>query len=359
MRTTTTVRRWKALGGVTAATLMLAACGGGQGSNGTDGTNGTDPDGEPVAASAEPSMFCGEECQEQLELEADPASIECSVGVSWNSAAHPYGARHTQEIPQFARSVFPGMQVSVGDGQGDSTTQSSQVDDMVAQGIDVLIISPADASALAGAVDRAKEAGVQVVAADRAVDTEVATTVGSDNVEAGEVSGQAVVDLLDGSGTVVELAGSLGASPTIDRGAGFRTVVEGSGVEIIGSQTANYDRAEGLRVMEDFLQRFGSGQIDAVYAHNDQMAFGAIQAIEEAGRSDEILVVGIDAEQGALEAVQEGTYAATVAYPAVVQESTLAAAKLCAGEDVDERIVLDSTLIDSSNVEEFFDRPAQ
>lgn len=318
-----------------------------------------EPQNEASGDELAPSIYCGEECQAQLALEADPDTIECKVGVSWSSASFPYGAKSTTQIPEFASEFLPSMDITVADGQGDATTQSGQIDDMIAQSIDVLIVSPQDASALAGVVDRAKDAGIKVIAADRSVDTEVDTYIGSDNVEAGEVAGAAVVHAFPNGARVVELAGSLGASPTIDRGEGFRTAIEDSSIEIIDSQSADYDRTEGLQVMEDLLQRFGSGQIDAVYTHNDQMSFGAIQAITEAGRDGEIAVFGIDGESGALDMIQQGTYAATVGYPLVVKESVLAAAKLCAGEDVDERIVLDSTLINADNVEEYLGRAPQ
>lgn len=306
-----------------------------------------------------PSVYCGDECQTQLAIAASPDSIECSVGVSWSSASFPYGAKSTAQIPEFAGKFVPNMKVAVADGQGDATTQSGQIDDMVAQGIDVLIVSPQDASALAGAVGRAKAAGIAVIAADRSVDTAVDTYIGSDNVEAGRVAGAAVVAAHPEGARVVELAGSLAASPTIDRGNGFRDAIAGSPIEIIASQSADYDRAQGLKVMEDLLQRFGTGQIDAVYAHNDQMAFGAIQAITEAGRADEIAVYGVDGESGALDRIKQGTYAATVGYPLVVNESVIAAAKLCAGEPVDPRIVLDSTLIDAANVDDYSANPPQ
>lgn len=306
-----------------------------------------------------PSIYCDEECQEQLALEADPESIECSVGVSWSSASFPYGAKSTTQIPQFAEEFFPNMRVTVSDGQGDATIQSGQVDDMVAQGVDVLIVSPQDSAALGGAVDRAREAGVRVIAADRAVDAEVDTYIGSDNVEAGQAAGEVMMEALPEGARVVELAGSLGASPTIDRSEGFREAIAGSGIEIIDSQTANYDRSEGLQVMEDLLQRFGEGEIDAVFAHNDQMSFGAIQAITEAGREDTIQVFGIDGEERALEMIRDGSYAATVGYPLVVKESVIAGAKLCADEEIDDRIVLDSTPIDSSNLEAYVEEPPQ
>lgn len=342
---------WTALPLAAAVTLALAGCaeGGGQAASANESI------GEELA----PSIYCGDECQTQLALTADPKTIDCPIGVSWSSASFPYGAKSTEQIPEFAKAFFPKMKVTVTDGQGDATTQADQVAQMVTQGIKVLIISPQDAAALAGPVQQAEAAGVQVIAADRQVDAPVATYIGSDNVEAGVVDGKAVVDQLGGTGKVVELAGSLGASPTIARGDGFRTGIEGSGVEIVASQTANYDRADGLKVMEDFLQRYPDGQIQAVYAHNDQMALGAIQAITEANRQEGLKVFSIDGEVDALDAVKDGSMAATVGYPLVVKESVIAAAKLCAGEQVDDRIVLDSTLIDSSNVEQYIDRAPQ
>jgi ribose transport system substrate-binding protein len=242
------------------------------------------------------------------------------------------------------------MSVTVTDGQGDAAIQSGQVDEMVAQGIKVLIISPRDSDALAGAVDRAVAAGVKVIAADRNVNTTVDTYIGSDNVEAGVVSGKNIGAVLGQSGLLVELAGSLGASPTIARGDGLRTGLEGSGVTIVDSQTADYDQAKGLAVMQDLLQKYPSGAINGVYAHNDQMAFGAIQAIKEAGREGEIQVFSIDGEEKALADIQNGSMQSTVGYPLVTRESVIAAAKLCSGEPIDKRITLDSTLINAENV---------
>jgi ribose transport system substrate-binding protein len=314
---------------------------------------------EAVGDKLAPSIYCGDTCQGQLQLKADPAGIDCKVGVSWSSASFPYGAKSTQQIPEFAKAFFPKMNVTVSDGRGDATNQSNQVSEMIAQGIRVLILSPQDANALAGVAKQATAAGIKVIAADRQVNAEVSTYIGSDNEEAGLVDGKAVAQALGGTGSVVELSGSLGASPTIARAAGFRKGIAGSKVEVIASQTANYDRATGLKVMEDLLQRFGTGKIQGVYAHNDQMAFGAIQAIKEAGREGEIKVFGIDGEAEALNLVKDGSYAATVGYPLVVKEATIAAAKLCAGEPLDARIKLDSTLIDNTNVDQYLGKAPQ
>jgi ribose transport system substrate-binding protein len=333
-----------------AVSLLASACTGQ-----TTATSSNEAVGDKLA----PSIYCGETCQGQLQLKADPAGIDCKVGVSWSSASFPYGAKSTQQIPEFAKAFFPKMNVTVSDGRGDATNQSNQVSEMIAQGIKVLILSPQDANALAGVAKQATAAGIKVIAADRQVNAEVSTYIGSDNEEAGLVDGKAVAQTLGGTGSVVELSGSLGASPTIARAAGFRKGISGSKIQIIASQTANYDRATGLKVMEDLLQRFGTGKIQGVYAHNDQMAFGAIQAIKEAGREGEIKVFGIDGEAEALDLVKDGSYAATVGYPLVVKESAIAAAKLCAGEPLDARIKLDSTLIDNTNVDQYLGKAPQ
>ena len=337
---------------VAAASLTLTVSG--CTSTTTTGTSVNEQVGEKLA----PSIYCGDTCKSQLELKASPDSIDCAVGVSWSSASFPYGAKSTKQIPEFAKKFFPNMKVTVGDGQGDASTQANQISDMIASGIKVLIVSPQDADAVAGVVDKATAAGIKVIAADRQVNTDVSTYIGSDNTEAGRVDGKAVVNQLGGKGDVVELSGSLGASPTIARAKGFREGIQGSGVKIIASQTADYDRAAGLKVMEDLLQRFGQGKIQAVYAHNDQMAFGAAQAIKEANRT-EIKIFSIDGEVNALKAVQNGTFAATVGYPLVVKESTIAAAKLCAGESIAPRIELDSTLINKANVETYIGKEPQ
>jgi ribose transport system substrate-binding protein len=342
----------------TVATLGLAVAMATAGCASTDKDGGSASANEQLGDKAEPSIYCGSECQQQLQLSAAPDSIDCSVGVSWSSASFPYGAKSTTQIPEFAKAFFPNMKVTVSDGRGDATTQADQVADMVAKGIKVLIISPQDATALAGAVDKAKAAGVSVIAADRQVATDVSTYIGSDNVEAGLADGKAVVDALGGKGKVVELSGSLGASPTIDRAKGFRDGIAGSDIEIVASQTADYDRATGVKVTEDLLQRFPKGEVQALYAHNDQMAFGAAQAIKEQGRT-EIKIFSIDGEVNALQNVKDGSFAATVGYPLVVKESTLAAAKLCAGEPIDQRIKLDSTLIDADNVDQYIGKEPQ
>src|SRR4051794_31258961 len=344
--------RLETVGAVLAAASLAgaaAACGSDSGSGGAS---------PATVANVKPSIYCGTACAQQLKLKANPNEIDCKVGVSWNSARHPYGAQTTQKTPAFAKQTFPNMKVFVTDGRGDGATQAGQVDDLLARGIDVLIVSPADAKALAAVVKRAEADGVKVIASDRQVDAPASTYIGSDNVEAGEVVGKWVAKKFPNGAKVAELQGSLGASPTIDRDKGFREALAGTKVQIVANNSGDYDRAQGLKVMEDYLQRFPKGQLDVVFAHNDEMALGAIQAIKEAGRT-EITVTGVDGESPALDQVKAGGYAATAGYPLTYREHTIAAAKLCAGESVPSRIKLDSTLISKENVAKYESNPPQ
>jgi ribose transport system substrate-binding protein len=347
--------RLQTVGAVLAAASLagtVAACGSDSGSGSASSGNAAS------AANIKPSIYCGTQCQSELKVNANPNDVKCKVGVSWNSAKHPYGAQTTQKTPEFAKQTFPNMKVFVTDGRGDGATQAGQVDDLLARGIDVLIVSPADAKALAAVVKRAEADGVKVIASDRQVDAPVSTYIGSDNVEAGQVVGKWVAQKFPNGAKVAELQGSLGASPTIDRDKGFREALAGTKVQIVANNSGDYDRAQGLKVMEDYLQRFPKGQLDVVFAHNDEMALGAIQAIKEAGRT-EITVTGVDGESPALAQVKAGGYAATAGYPLTYREHTIAAAKLCADEKVPQRIKLDSTLITKDNVAKYESNPPQ
>lgn len=322
------------------AGLVVAACGSSSSGTGSSGNAAFEK-----LKPGEASLYCNQSCRQALQIDSKARNAKCSVGVSWSSTAFPYGAAAVSRSKQTAKG-FPNMTLTTADGRGDATTQSSQIDDMIAKKIDVLIVSPFDAKALAPAVQRAEKAGIKVIASDRSVDAPVSTYIGADNVDDGTVAGKYVAQLLKGKGNVVELQGSLGASPTIARHKGFAAAIaSSSGIKVIANPTANYDRAQGLKVMEDQLQRFGRGKIDAVYTHNDEMSLGAIQAIKEAGRSGEIKVVGIDGQESALRLIKAGQYAGTVVYPLPVPEHILAAAKLCAGEKLPSRIKLTAPLV--------------
>ncbi|MBA2597050.1 MAG: substrate-binding domain-containing protein [Chloroflexia bacterium] len=196
------------------------------------------------------------------------------------------------------------------DGQDNSATQSAGIETMIAQGVDGIVISPRDVEALAPAIQAAIDAGIPVVTVDRNVTG--ATTlahVGADNVRGGEKQGEYLMEILPDGGRIIELQGTVGASPAIDRSAGFNAVLEGNDAyEIVFQQTAEFKRDIGLTVTEQALQ--ANPDIDAIVAANDDMAFGAAEAVSGAGL--DVPVIGFDALPEALQAVQDGTLAATV-----------------------------------------------
>ncbi|MEA4988257.1 MAG: ribose ABC transporter substrate-binding protein RbsB, partial [Anaerovorax sp.] len=230
------------------------------------------------------------------------------------------------------------------DSQDDAGTEMSNVEDLITQGVDLILINPTDSDAVGSAVAAANEANIPVITLDRAANSgEVAVHIASDNVAGGEMAGKYIIEQLGGSGKVVELEGIPGASAARDRGEGFNKAIEGSGLEVVARQTANFDRAEGLSVMENILQ--AQPEINAVFAHNDEMALGALEAIKDSGR--EIMIVGFDATDDAVAAVEAGTMAATVQQlPKEIGANGVDAAfKVIAGEQVDSYIPVELALV--------------
>jgi ribose transport system substrate-binding protein len=338
-----TTRSWSASFAVLVTAASVSACGGSSGSEASGKA-------EPI----EWSKSCDDACQQALTLTADPMSIDCTVGISQNSLKHPYGVAQKAGLENAAKRYFPNMKTFSTDGQGDAVTQSSQVYDLISRGIDVLLITPLEADSLVPAVEAAKEAGIKVITHDRTVNTDVQSELLDSNLDAGKAVGQYFVEHLPQGGRVVEITGTLGASASNERMEGFRDAIAANpGIQIVASQTGDYARDQELTVMQDYLQRFPSGQIDGVYAANDEMALGAIQAIEEAGRMDEMFVHGIDAGEDGLQAIKDGREAGTVVYPLNVPEGIVAAAKACAGEDLPKSINLVGPVVTPANIDEF------
>ena len=213
-----------------------------------------------------------------------------------------------------------GYQLQFSDAQQRQENQIAAIRSFVAQGVDAILLAPVVATGWDSVLQEAAEAEIPVVLLDRQVDSAddlYLTAVGSDLVHEGEVAGQWLVDEVAGDPCrIVELQGTTGSSPAIDRKTGFENAIAGhDNLEIVRSQTADFTRARGKEVMESFLQAEGGGaDICALYAHNDDMAVGAIQAIKEAGLAPgtDILVVSIDAVPDIFQAIAAGEANATV-----------------------------------------------
>lgn len=243
-------------------------------------------------------------------LVASAALAQGTVGLSLSTLNNPFFVTLRDGAQAAANEA--GLELIVTDAQDSVSTQISDIEDLIVRGVDVLIINATDSAAVVPAVMQANAAGIPVIAVDRGIDGgQLAYFVASDNAAGGEAAAQYICEQLGGSGSVVELEGIPGTTAARARGAGFNAYLEASctGLEVVARQTANFNRAEGLSVMENIL--VAQPEIDAVFAHNDEMALGALQAIQASGR--DILVVGFDATDDARAAVERCDMAATVA----------------------------------------------
>lgn len=274
--------------------------------------------------------------------EQKPKDGDFKIGLSISTLNNPFFVALKDGAEEEAKQLDATL--TVADAQNDAAKQVSDVEDMIQKGMDLILINPTDSEAVGAAVQSANEAGIPVITVDRNAESgEVVAHVASDNVAGGKLAGEYMVELVGAGGKVVELEGIPGASATRDRGQGFNEAIDGK-LEVVAKQSANFDRAQGLTVMENILQ--DNKDIVAVFAHNDEMALGAVQALNSAGLSD-VKVIGFDATDDAVKAVEDGTMAATVAQkPTEIGKFGVeAAVNYLKGETVEENIPVDLELI--------------
>jgi len=241
-----------------------------------------------------------------------------------------------------------GVELIVLDSQDDPATEAANMEDLIAQGVDAILVNPTDTDAIVPSILAANDAGIPVFTIDRgAAGGQVVSHIASDNVAGGRMAGMFLCNAIGGEGLVVELEGIPGSSAARDRGEGFNAYISENcpDVEVVARQTANFNRAEGLTVFENILQ--AQDQIDGVFAHNDEMVLGAIEAATAAGRAEDIVFVGFDAVNDAVTAVNEGRLAATVAQqPALMgQLGVERAVAYLNGEEVAASIPVDLRIV--------------
>jgi ribose transport system substrate-binding protein len=244
------------------------------------------------------------------------------------------------------------LRVEFKDAQNDSLRQRTHVEEFVAQGVNVLIVSPKEAAPLTPPIRKAHQAGIPVIVLDRRVIGEdYACFIGADNKLIGEMAGKWIKEQLKGNGLVVELKGLMTSTPGQDRHSGFRKGIEGANIAIPFEADAQWLEPNGRKEMESALARLP--KIDVVYAHNDPMAHGAYLAAKATGREKDIQFVGIDAlpHEGMMY-VKQGVLAATFVYPTGGAEAIAAALDILNGRKVDKEITLDTECITAANVDE-------
>jgi ABC-type sugar transport system substrate-binding protein len=316
--------------GLATAGLLLASCG------------------EPTSPTSDGAA------PEAGETAAPPAASSITVGFSQIGAESAWRTAETQSIR--SEGAKRGMGPKFHDAQQKQENQIKALRTFIGQGVDAIILAPVVETGWEPVLRDIKAAGIPVILVDRGVDVSddslYATLIASDFVEEGRMAANWLVEKMGGQANIVELKGTTGSAPAIDREEGFHQIIDQHpGMQVIKSQTGEFTRAKGKEVMEAFLKAEGD-RINAVYAHNDDMALGAIQAIEEAGRKpgEDIIVVSIDGVRAAFEAMIEGKLNCTVeCNPLLGPMAFDAVEAVLAGERLPKHTVVKDRVFDQSN----------
>ncbi|MDK2799295.1 substrate-binding domain-containing protein [Biomaibacter acetigenes] len=277
------------------------------------------------------------------------------IAFSQGTMNHPFRIAMVERNKEYAEKNYPDVEFIATDGQNTSSKQVADVEDLIAKKPNVLIVSPLTEAALTPPVQKAMDMGIPVVTLDRKVNTKVTCHIGAKNYPMGVKAAEFIAKALNGKGNIIEIQGTAGASATVERDKGFRdTIAKYPDMKIIADQYCDYVREPAMKFMEDMLQRFPKGQIQAIYSHNDAMAMAAIEAIKAAGRMDEIKVItGMDGENLAFDSIKKGELTATIIYPYCAPEGVQYAYKIAKGEKVPEEVVLEGDLVTKENVDKY------
>ncbi len=274
---------------------------------------------------------------------------QITIGLAISTLDNPYFVALKDGAEKAAAEL--GVKLTVADAQNDATNQVNQVQTFTTQGVKAIIINPVDSKQAAPAAKAAENATIPLIAVDRSVDDgKVASEVASDNVQGGSLAaielGRAV------TGEVVHLQGIPGASAARDRGQGFEQGLNSGGIKVVAGQPADFNRAKGLDVMTNLLQAHPG--VKGVFADNDEMALGAIKALGDRAGKD-VQVVGFDGTPDGLQAIADGTMAATIAQqPDVLgRKAVEQAVKAAKKEPVQEVVDVEVKVVTKKNLAEF------
>jgi ABC-type sugar transport system substrate-binding protein len=278
------------------------------------------------------------------------------VGFAQVESNNPWRIAQTESMKAEAAKL--GHQLVYTDAAGSAAKQVADVNSMIAQGVDLIFLAPREEKPLIPAVMAAKKAGIPVILLDRNVDKSLAkpgedyvTFIGSDFIQEGQRMAEWLVKNANGKSKIIELEGTTGSSPANDRKKGFdEAIAAAGGFEIVASQTGDFARDKGRQVAEALLQAHPDA--DIIYAHNDEMAMGAIAALEAAGKvpGKDVLVLSIDGGKEAVQAVIDGKIAAVVeCNPRFGPKAFETMARYAKGETIEPVLKNEDKFYDPSN----------
>jgi galactofuranose transport system substrate-binding protein len=287
-------------------------------------------------------------------LTADTTKKKLVVGFSQVGAESGWRTANTESIK--SEAAKRGIDLRFSDAQQKEENQIKAIRSFIAQGVDVIAFSPVVETGFEPVLQEAKKAGIPVVLSDRAVkvsdDSLYKCFLGSDFVEEGRRAANWLAEKTGGKAKIAELVGTVGSAPAIDRKKGFEEVLaKYPDMKIIKSQSGDFTRAKGKEVMEAFLKAPDAKEITALFGHNDDMALGAIQAIEEAGLKPgkDIIIVSIDGVRDAFKAMIEGKLNCSVeCSPLLGPQLFDVVEKVAVGQEVPKRIVTQEGVFDQS-----------
>jgi len=276
------------------------------------------------------------------------------VGFAQVGAESAWRTANSQSIQDEAKKR--GIDLRFSDAQQKQENQIKAVRGFIAQKVDVILLAPIVETGFEPVLKEAKAAGIPVILSDRRVatsdDSLYVTFIGSDFIEEGRRAGEWLAKKTNGKAVIAELQGTPGSAPANDRKKGFEEfIAKHPDMKIVLSQTGDFTRTKGKEVMEAFMKSAQGAQITALYAHNDDMALGAIQAIEEAGKKPgtDIVIVSIDGVKGAFDAMVAGKLNCTVeCNPLIGPQIFDAIEKHRAGETLPKRTQVVEGVFDQS-----------
>ncbi|HKY04639.1 MAG TPA: ABC transporter substrate-binding protein [Blastocatellia bacterium] len=282
------------------------------------------------------------------------------VGFSQMENNNPWRIAETNSMREEAARRGDRFELVVTDAQGQTAKQVADVEDLIARRVDAIFLAPREFEGLAPALQAAKEANIPVFLIDREAagiaGTDYVAFLGSNFVEQGKRAAEWLIKQTNGKAGIVELTGTAGSSVARDRAHGFmEQIKQHPGMQVIASQTGDFSRQAGQKVMENIIQAKGK-EITAVYAHNDEMAIGAIQALKAAGMKpgQDVIIVSVDGERAALEAIIANELGATVeSNPRFGPLAFDTLEKYLRKEPIPTKIILEDRFFDASNARQF------
>ncbi len=275
------------------------------------------------------------------------------IGVSMLSMQNEFIVNVSDEIEKKAEEA--GVSLVTVDAERSALKQVEQIESFIAQGVDAIIMNPCEVEASSPAVTRALAAGIPIINVNSATSAIPTAFVGSDDVESGRIAMEYIAERLGGTGNVIMIHGYMGQAAQIQREQGAREILQKyPNLKLLAHQTGEWDRAKSMSLMENWIQSYG-GQVNAVFAQNDEMGMGAVKALEAAGMKDKVVVVSIDAIPDALRAVEAGALDATVFQDAAQQGSQAieTALKIIKKQPYEKQTLVPFQLVTKENVAEF------